>query len=123
MVDLALARGYQAVKVLITPPTEILNPIADYKRAERRMTALRCALGEDIDIMVDCHGRHFPANAIEFCRVLAPYRPYFIEEPVPPENVEAMAEVRRASPVPIATGERLVTRFEFRRCLSGRLVT
>jgi galactonate dehydratase len=64
--------------------------------------------------MVDCHGRHFPANAIEFCRVLAPYRPFFVEEPVPPENVDAMAEVRRASPVPIATGERLVTRFGFR---------
>ena len=56
----------------------------------------------------------FPANAIEFCRVLAPYRPFFIEEPVPPENVDAMAEVRKASPVPIATGERLVTRFGFR---------
>lgn len=117
MVDLALevvAKGYGAVKVLITPPTESLNGIAAYRLAERLMGALRDALGEGIDIMVDCHGRHFPANAIEFCRVLAPYRPYFIEEPVPPENVDAMAEVRRASPVPIATGERLVTRFEFR---------
>jgi galactonate dehydratase len=79
------------------------------------MAALRDALGDGIDIMVDCHGRHSPANALEFCRVLAPYRPYFIEEPVPPENADAMAEVRRASPVPIATGERLVTRYEFRR--------
>ncbi|MDQ6704692.1 MAG: D-galactonate dehydratase, partial [Acidobacteriota bacterium] len=117
MVDLALevvAKGYGAVKVLITPPTESLNGIAAYRQAERLMGALRNALGEGIDIMVDCHGRHFPANAIEFCRVLAPYRPYFIEEPVPPENVDAMAEVRHASPVPIATGERLVTRFEFR---------
>ncbi len=78
------------------------------------MEALRDALGDGVDIMVDCHGRHAPANAIEFCRVLAPYRPYFVEEPVPPENVDAMAEVRRASPVPIATGERLVTRYEFR---------
>jgi galactonate dehydratase len=79
------------------------------------MHALRDALGESVDIMIDCHGRHFPANAIEFCRVLAPYRPYFIEEPVPPENVDAMAEVCRKSTVPIATGERLVTRYEFRQ--------
>ncbi len=116
-VDRALevvSRGYTAVKVLITPPTEVLNSIAAYKYAAAVMEALRDALGNSVDIMVDCHGRHGPANAIEFCRVLAPYHPYFIEEPVPPENVDAMAEVRRASPVPIATGERLVTRFQFR---------
>ena len=117
MVDLALsvvAKGYTAVKVLLTPPTESLNSIVAHRHAERRMRALRDALGESVDIMIDCHGRHFPANAIEFCRVLAPYRPYFIEEPVPPENVDAMAE-GLPSPVPIATGERLVTRFEFRQ--------
>jgi galactonate dehydratase len=116
-VDLALqvvGRGYTAVKVLITPPTESLNSIAAYRYAETMLAAMRQAVGEGVDIMVDCHGRHSVANAIEFCRMLAPYRPYFIEEPVPPENVDAMAEVRRASPVPIATGERRLTRFEFR---------
>jgi galactonate dehydratase len=116
-VDLALAvvaKGYTAVKVLITPPTESLNSIAAYRYAERMMAAIREAVGEEVDVMVDCHGRHSVANAIEFCRVLAPYRPYFVEEPVPPENTDALAEVRRASPVPIATGERRVTRFEFR---------
>jgi galactonate dehydratase len=109
-----IARGYNAVKVLITPPTESLNSIAAYRYAERMMSALRDAVGESVDIMVDCHGRHSLANALEFCRVLAPYRPYFVEEPVPPENVDVMAEVRRMSPVPIATGERRVTRYEFR---------
>lgn len=116
-VDRALevrSRGYNAVKVLITPPTESLNSIAAYRYAERMMAALREAVGESMDIMVDCHGRHYPGNAIEFCRILAPYRPFFIEEPVPPENVDALVEVRKASPVPIATGERLVTRFGFR---------
>jgi galactonate dehydratase len=116
-VDRALevvARGYSAVKVLITPPTESLNSIAAYRYAERMMAALRDAVGESVDIMVDCHGRHSLANALEFCRVLAPYRPYFVEEPVPPENVDVMAEVRKMSPVPIATGERRVTRYEFR---------
>jgi galactonate dehydratase len=116
-VDRALevvARGYNAVKVLITPPTESLNSIAAYRYAERMMAALRDAVGESVDIMVDCHGRHSLANALEFCRVLAPFRPYFVEEPVPPENVDVMAEVRKMSPVPIATGERRVTRYEFR---------
>ncbi len=116
-VDRALevkARGYTALKVLITPPTESLNSIAAYKYAETMMTALRQAVGDEMDIMLDFHGRHFPGNAIEFCRILAAYRPYFIEEPVPPENVDALVQVRQASPVPIATGERLVTRFGFR---------
>jgi galactonate dehydratase len=116
-VDRALAvvaKGYSAVKVLITPPTENLNSTAAYKYAVRMMEAIRLAVGDNVDIMIDCHGRHSMANAIEFCRVLAPYKPYFIEEPVPPENVALLAEVRRASPVPIATGERLVTRHQFR---------
>lgn len=115
-VDLALqvvSKGYTAVKVLPTLPTESLNSIEVYHHAARLMGDLREALGDKIDIMVDCHGRHFAANAVEFCRVLAPYRPYFIEEPVPPENIAVLAEVRRLSPVPIATGERLTTRFNF----------
>ena len=107
-------RGYSAVKVLITPPTESLNSIAAYRYAERTMEAIRLAVGEEIDVMVDCHGRHSLANAVEFCRVLAPFKPYFVEEPVPPENVDVLAEVRRATTVPIATGERLVTRYQFR---------
>lgn len=119
-VDRALevvAKGYSAVKVLITPPTEPLNSIASYRYAERMMSALREAVGESVDIMIDCHGRHSLGNAIEFCRILAPYRPYFIEEPVPPDNVDVLVEVRRASSVPIATGERLVTRYQFREVI------
>jgi galactonate dehydratase len=112
-----VAKGYRAVKVLITPPTEVLNGIAAYRYTDRMMQAIREAVGESVDIMVDCHGRHSLANAVEFCRVLAPYRPLFVEEPVAPENVDVMAEVRKLSPVPIATGERLVTRFQFRTVL------
>ena len=110
----AVAKGYGTVKVLLTPYTEALNPVADYDFAAKAMATMREAVGDDVDIMVDCHGRHFPGNAVEFCRVLAPFRPLFIEEPVPPENVEAMAQVKAASPVPIATGERLTSRFGFR---------
>jgi galactonate dehydratase len=110
-------KGYSAVKVLITPPTEPLNSIAAYRYAERMMAALREAVGDGVDIMIDCHGRHSLGNAIEFCRILAPYHPYFIEEPVPPDNVDVLVEVRRASPVPIATGERLVTRYQFREVI------
>lgn len=110
-----VSQGYTALKVLITPPTESLNSISAYNHSAKCMEAIRQAVGDGIDIMVDFHGRHSPANALEFCRVLAPYRPYFVEEPVPPENIDAMAEVKRASPVPIATGERLLSRHDFRQ--------
>jgi galactonate dehydratase len=109
-----IAKGYTAVKVLLTPPTEVLNSIAEYRQAAAIMEALRLAVGDEVDIMIDCHGRHSLGNALEFCRVLAPYRPFFVEEPVPPENVDVLADIRAHSPVPIATGERLVTRFQFR---------
>jgi galactonate dehydratase len=120
IVDRALEvveKGYTAVKVLITPPTEALNSIAAYRYAEKMMETLREAVGDQVDILIDCHGRHSLGNAVEFCRVLAPYRPYFIEEPVSPDNVEVLLEVRKASPVPIATGERLVTRYQFREVI------
>jgi galactonate dehydratase len=110
-------KGYTAVKVLITPPTESLNSIAAYRYAEKMMEALREAVGDQVDILIDCHGRHSLGNAVEFCRILAPYRPYFIEEPVSPDNVDVLVEVRKASPVPIATGERLVTRYQFREVI------
>ena len=125
-VDRALevvAGGYTAVKVLITPPTESLNSIAAYKYAERMMEALRLAVKDDVDIMVDCHGRHSLGNAVEFCRVLAPYRPYFIEEPVPPENVDVLAEVRKLSPVPIAMGSAWSHGISFAKSLRSSLVT
>ncbi len=78
------------------------------------MRALREGVGDAIDIMIDFHGRTYPAMAIEYIEAMAPYRPFFCEEPVPPENMAALAEVKRAVKVPIATGERLVTRFGFR---------
>ena len=68
MVDLALAvvaKGYTAVKVLLTPPTEALARGIELRTADRFMSALRKGLGDDIDIMVDCHGRHYPAAAID----------------------------------------------------------
>ncbi|MGH9658344.1 MAG: galactonate dehydratase, partial [Bryobacteraceae bacterium] len=117
LVDRALevvARGYTAVKVAFVPYSEPLVPIAYVKKLASLMEKLRLAVGESVDIMVDFHGRTWPAAAIEYIRAIAEYRPLFCEEPVPPENVDALRQVREASPSPIATGERLVTRHGFR---------
>lgn len=116
----SVARGYTAVKVLVVPRTEPLDGTASLGHAERCMAAIRDAVGPDIDVMVDLHGRTWPEMAIQYAEVLAPYRPWFFEEPVPPENVDAMAHVAHAISIPVATGERLVTRHEFRQVLEKR---
>ena len=114
----SVAAGYDAIKALVVPFTEPLDGAAPLRRADRCMAAIREAVGEEVDVMVDLHGRTTPAMAIQYGQALAPYRPFFLEEPCPPENVDGMAQVARAlSGIPIATGERLVTRFGFRPLL------
>ena len=111
----SVAAGYSAIKALVVPVSEPLDGLAPIRRAEACMAAIREAVGDGVDIMVDLHGRTTPAMAIQYGQVLAPYRLFFFEEPCPPENPKALAEVARGLPgVPIATGERLVTRFQFR---------
>ena len=117
VIDLALkvaGAGYTAVKVVFVPYSEPLVDAPTVKKFGAVMAMLRKAVGDRIDIMVDFHGRAWPAVAIEYINAIAGYRPFFVEEPVPPENIDALAEVRRAVRVPIATGERLVTRHQFR---------
>ena len=82
---------------------------------------LRDAVGPNIDIMVDFHGRPASVNAaLDYINVLADARVMFVEEPVPPEDVGGLAEVTRRSPVAIASGERLVGRREFEPSLRAR---
>ena len=64
--------------------------------------------------MIDFHGRTSPAMAIQYIHAIEEFSPYFCEEPVPPENIPALRQVREAVRVPIATGERLVSRYQFR---------
>jgi galactonate dehydratase len=120
VIDLALQvveRGYTAVKVVFVPYSEPLMGVPYVKKFAAVMGRLREAVGDRVDIMIDFHGRTYPAVAIEYINAVAEYRPYFCEEPVPPENIDALAQVRQAVRVPIATGERLVTRHQFREVL------
>ena len=70
--------------------------------------------------MLDLHGRTTPAMAIQYAYTLEPYQPMFFEEPCQPENVDGMVEVARAIRIPVATGERLVTRYGFREVFEKR---
>lgn len=117
LVEAALAvidKGYRAVKVVFIPYTHYTTHPRSVNHVAKLMQALRQAVGDDIDIMVDFHGR--PASvaaALDYIRAIAPGRPLFAEEPVPPTDPALMRAVTEQSPVPIATGERLIGRVEF----------
>lgn len=94
---------------------------AALKGAEARIEAVRNAVGDDVDIGLDAHAQIFsPSMALALCRVLEPYHPLFLEEPLRPENRTAMGHLRAQSPIPIATGEQLYTKFEFRELLANQ---
>ena len=115
-----VARGYTAVKVVFVPFSEPLMGLPSVRQFAGVMAKLRDAVGESIDIMVDFHGRTYPAVAIQYINAIAEYHPFFCEEPVPPENIAALLEVRQAVRVAIATGERLITRHQFTEILEKR---
>ena len=71
------------------------------------VAAVRDAVGGDVELLIEGHGRLNVETATRMARALAPYGPMFFEEPVPPDNLDALAEVHRRSPVPIAAGERI----------------
>jgi galactonate dehydratase len=118
LVELAhkvIAQGYTALKVVCVPYSEPLMGAEHTKKFAKAIEKLRLAIGDSIDLMIDFHGRTYPATAIQYINAVEEFSPFFCEEPVPCENIDALAEVRRAVRVPIATGERLVTRYQFRR--------
>jgi len=112
-----LEKGYRALK---------FDPFGagfyELERAEKLriialVEAVRDAVGPDVEIMIEMHGRFNPVTAIELTRELAPFHPSWVEEPVPPENLAALrktSEAVAALGVPVATGERLHTLYEFR---------
>ena len=75
-------------------------------------------MGTKADLLFGSHGQFTPSGAKRLARRIEPYEPLWFEEPVPPEMPERMAEVARATSIPIATGERLVTKYEFARVLA-----
>lgn len=116
----AVAEGFTAFKSMAVPPTlpnEGLKPI---KAAAACVQAMREAVGERVDIMVDCHARPSPAMGLQFAKALEPYGLYFLEEPCWPENIDGLAAIAAAVSTPIATGERLTSLSAFRDLFARR---
>ena len=120
LIDLAqqvIANDYTAIKVVFVPYSESIEGNNKVRLFAKLFEKLRVAVGNNIDIMIDFHGRTTPAMAIQYINAVTDLNPFFCEEPVPPENVKSLFQVRAATRVPIATGERLVTRHQFRQLL------
>lgn len=112
-----IARGYRALK---------LDPFGtgfyELERSEKNkaialVEAVRAAIGPEAELLIEMHGRFNPATAIEIARLLEPFQPSWIEEPVPPENLAALQKVSEKVSLPVATGERIHVRHEYRELL------
>jgi galactonate dehydratase len=118
----SIADGFTAVKILAVPKSAPLGGNAGLRHAEELMGSARDAAGPDVDIMIDFHGRTSAAMAIQYGRVFEPFHPLFLEEVVQPDQHEALVRARRGINLPLATGERLLTRSEFLPLLKDGLI-
>ncbi|PRX40580.1 galactonate dehydratase [Planifilum fimeticola] len=109
--------GFTAVKMNATEEMNYIDTPAKVEAVVDRIAAVREAVGGDIGIGVDFHGRVHRAMGKILAKELEPFRPMFLEEPVLPENNEALREIARHTAAPIATGERMYTRWGFKRIL------
>ena len=110
-------QGFNALKTLLFDEVQIVDHPRLLQEVSARMAAIREAVGPDVDVGVDFHGRTSPAMAVQLARVLEPYHPFFIEEPVLPGDVNALSHVASSTTIPVATGERLSTKWDFREIL------
>ena len=108
-----VSRGYKALKFDPFGPGGRHIVRSDLRRACQTVEVVRDAVGEDVDILLEFHGRFSPSMALEAIRAMVPYHPGWCEEPIPAHNNESMAQVVAASPLTIATGEHIYSRFGF----------
>jgi galactonate dehydratase len=110
-------KGFTLVKTTLSEKAHFLEPLSYVKRQIARMETIRDAIGPDVDMAIDFHGRVNPAMAIRLAKELEGCYPLFIEEPCLPQNVDTLVTIARSTTIPIATGERLFSRWDFREVL------
>ena len=122
LVDSALAlreRGITALKCNLTGPMGRIATAAEVRATVERVAALREAVGPDMDIALDIHGRLSTAMSRRMLAELEPLHPFFVEEPVVPELSADLGRIAAGTTIPIATGERLFSRWDFRDVLGS----
>jgi len=118
-----VAEGNTACKLDPFMPTYPIPrdiPLWEIDKAAKIFEAIRDAVGNNLEIGIGTHGQLTTYSAIRVADYLEPYHPFWFEEPVPPENIDEMARVAAHTSIPIATGERLVTKYEFSNVLEKK---
>ncbi len=115
-------QGFTAVKFDPVGPYTAFDPrqlsLEALGRSEKYVKSVREAVGSKCDLLFGTHGQMTTSSAIRLARRLEKYDPLWLEEPVPPDNVDEMARVASSTSIPVATGERLATKYEFARLLN-----
>ncbi len=121
----AVAQGFRALKwdPFWSPPLDIFNEREAMLQAVECVRHVREAVGDGIELLIEVHARLGTADAIWMAHALEPYRPFWFEEPIPPDNLEALAKVARESHIPITTGEKACTRWGFREMIERQMVS
>lgn len=117
-----VSKGFTALKMNATEELQYVDTYEKIDHAVARIAAVREAVGSGVGIGIDFHGRVHKPLARVLAKALEPYRPMFIEEPVLPENNEALREIAQAVSIPIATGERMFSRWQFKNLLKDGYV-
>ncbi len=126
----AIARGFDAIKLDVDDVTGPLHrdffsgaiSPKEHGAMVARVAAVREAVGDGIEVAVDMHGRFDVPSSIRFARAVEPFDLLWLEEPTPPENLDALAEVRRNTSTPICAGENIYTRFDFKPLFDKKAV-
>lgn len=118
----AFDNGFTAVKMNGTDELQYIDSYQKIDLVLERIGALRDAVGMQLEVGIDFHGRVHKPMAKVLAKALEPFHPMFIEEPVLPENNEALKEIARHTAIPIATGERMFSRWDFKHLLADGVV-
>ena len=117
---IAVKRGVTAMKWDPFGKNYLQISNAELNKALRNVAAVREAVGDEVDLLIEGHGRFDVPTATRIAKELEQFKPMFFEEPVPPDNLEALAAVRAKSPVAISAGERLYSRWDYRKLFDLR---
>jgi L-alanine-DL-glutamate epimerase-like enolase superfamily enzyme len=114
--------GWKFVRWGLPPEGDVLEPRVAIRTAVKQFEALRAALGDDAELCMDVHTRLDPVDAVSLLRAVEPYRPFFMEDPMRAEDMNALRRVRQQTAVPIAAGEQHHSKWQFRQMIEEDLI-
>lgn len=117
-----VAEGWKFARFDFPSQGNLLEPTRSVLRGAEQFAAVRAAVGPEVELIVDVHTRLDPSDAITFCRMLEPHRPYFVEDPLRAENAQSYRKLARQVAVPIGAGEQFATKWEFRQVIEEDLI-